>query len=515
MVPLENAQRVRALKRIARIVRSLPNFDQALGEIVNTIAEFAEVDFCALYLVDAERREIVLKAAKGVSKKNLGRKVKLGEGFLGKAVETKESFLEEVKEPSIYDLPLWQRKTSSFLILPLIVDGRVVGVLDIRSLSPKPLTQKQILSTILANEIAVLIQGAKLFNETRESLQEHQVLYEIGLLLTSARETKDVLSVILESALRVINAPAGSLALYDEKKEEFSLAVSLGFSPHFAKKSKWKLRKGGLTGQILARNSPLVISDVTQNQACDNPVMIRESIKSLMAVPLRWEGKTVGVLFVDDFMPRDFTSDEVSVFSLLANQATIAIMKAQLLDKTQRLAITDGLTGVFNYRYFQERLEEELKRAERYSHPLSLIIADIDNFKNYNDRHGHLQGNFILKKIVGTIRRATREVDIVARYGGEEFIIILPETDGADALQVAQKIRQAVEKTAFPHEETQPGKKITISLGVATYPDDTRDKKELIDKTDKAMYLSKKQGKNRVSTLKDLLRGNEKMVSNN
>ncbi|MFQ5574686.1 MAG: diguanylate cyclase, partial [Terriglobia bacterium] len=360
---------------------------------------------------------------------------------------------------------------------------------------------------------AALIDGGKLFNETRKSLLEHQVLYEIGLLLTSAREIQEVLEVILESAMRVISAPAGSLALYDDEQKKFVMAVQIGFSPDFALKNEWTHREGGLTDQILAETNPLVVSDVTENKACDNPVMIREGIKSLMAVALRWEKKIVGILYVDDFVPREFSSDEVSVLSLLANQATIAIMKAQLLEETQRLAITDGLTEVFNHRYFQDRLAEELRRAERYVHPLSLILVDIDNFKNYNDRFGHIRGDFVLRKTIQTVKEATREVDIVARYGGEEFIIILPETSGADAAKVAEKIRSAVEKAPFPDERTQPGKKLTISLGVATYPDDASAKDELINKTDKAMYLSKRMGKNRVSQARDLTNGRSRFAA--
>jgi len=164
----------------------------------------------------------------------------------------------------------------------------------------------------------------------------------------------------------------------------------------------------------------------------------------------------------------------------------------------QRLSQTDPLTGLYNRRGLDERMQVEMLRAKRYQHPLSAIMADIDYFKNYNDVHGHLEGDVILKQIAELLRFHVRETDVVARFGGEEFLILLTETAKAEALEVAEKIRAAVSVRPFPHAGTQPEGKLTISLGVATSSADLSEARELISKADHALYVAKQAGRNRV-----------------
>lgn len=166
--------------------------------------------------------------------------------------------------------------------------------------------------------------------------------------------------------------------------------------------------------------------------------------------------------------------------------------------KLQELSVTDGLTGAYNHRYFYAKLEEEMKRAERYCHPLSLIMSDIDYFKNYNDAHGHIEGDNVLKGVAACIKKNVRDEDIVARYGGEEFTVILPETGKKDAGETAERIRRYIQAQMFPNKETQPGGSLTISLGIAVFPEDAADPKGLIEKADAALYRAKENGRNRV-----------------
>ncbi len=346
----------------------------------------------------------------------------------------------------------------------------------------------------------------KLIEEKKKGIEDLKVLYQIGLLLASVEDMDEVLYTIVSFALKLTHSPAGSLALYDKVKNEFSLAVAIGFSSEFSKVSRWTLRPGGLTSFILSRENPTIIPDVSLEPTFNNPVMLKEGIKSLVAIPLlAQEKKIIGILYVDDFIPRSFTLREINILSLLANQATIALEKAQLLEQIKDLAITDGLTNLLNHRFFHERLDEELNRAKRFQRALSLIIFDIDYFKNYNDYYGHLKGDLVLKKVAKTIENLVRKVDLAARYGGEEFTVVLPETEREEALNVGERIRKAIEFTPFPGEEIQPKGKLTISGGVATYPRDARNKEELIEKADKAMYEAKKRGRNKVLGYSQLL----------
>jgi len=187
-----------------------------------------------------------------------------------------------------------------------------------------------------------------------------------------------------------------------------------------------------------------------------------------------------------------FGQEDVDLLSTLANQAAITIYNARLY----HLAITDGLTQLRIHRYFQQRLDEELIRAKQFSHPISLIMSDIDHFKSFNDTYGHQQGDIVLIETAKIFRLSVREVDIPARYGGEEFAIILPETDIKQAKEIAENLRKRIEAHEYPAKE---GKlKVTISLGVSTYPAHAAEKELLIKAADQALYKAKESGRNRV-----------------
>ncbi len=171
---------------------------------------------------------------------------------------------------------------------------------------------------------------------------------------------------------------------------------------------------------------------------------------------------------------------------------------ALLLERVRRLSVTDYLTGINNRRYFFERFKEDLARAVRYQRNLSLLMLDIDHFKHYNDLHGHQQGDALLVELTGLLSRSIRRPDYIARYGGEEFVIVAPESGKQSAQQMAEKLRSLVEGQFFASEESQPGGNLTVSIGVASYPEDGRTVDELVSKSDAALYIAKDMGRNKV-----------------
>jgi len=190
------------------------------------------------------------------------------------------------------------------------------------------------------------------------------------------------------------------------------------------------------------------------------------------------------------------TADELQELAVDFN-----MMADSLLDKTSRLekeAITDGLTGLYNHRHFYNRLEFEINRAARANSPVSVLIFDVDNFKKYNDRYGHPKGDEVLRKCAAAIRESVRSVDIAARYGGEEFAVILAETDKEGAIVAAENIRRAIEELRFSDEEGDTTHNVTVSIGVSSYPADTKEVNDLVKKADDALYTAKMEGKNRV-----------------
>ncbi|HTA77416.1 MAG TPA: diguanylate cyclase [bacterium] len=198
----------------------------------------------------------------------------------------------------------------------------------------------------------------------------------------------------------------------------------------------------------------------------------------------------LGLVFFENAMR---LSDEEA-----GQQDVLAIEYALLYERTRQIAITDRLTGLYNFGYFLDRLKEEKMRAERYHRLLSLIIFDIDHFKKYNDANGHPAGNEVLKKIAQILKAEAREVDIVARYGGEEMVVILPETGRRRAAELAERIREKIASTVFEKMDSQPLKKVTVSAGVATYPVDAANEESLTKRADASLYEAKSKGRNQV-----------------
>jgi diguanylate cyclase (GGDEF)-like protein len=178
----------------------------------------------------------------------------------------------------------------------------------------------------------------------------------------------------------------------------------------------------------------------------------------------------------------------------------IRIKKAIEHEQTRRLAYTDALTSLANYRSFHTRLQQEIERADRYHRPLSLIMLDIDYFKAYNDTYGHPRGDAILAQVAMLLKQTSRSSDIVARYGGEEFALILPETDQPSAAALGDRLRAEIEQFQFAGEEHLPSKILTISVGIATYSH-YADKAALIAAADAELYRAKREGRNRVCAM--------------
>jgi diguanylate cyclase (GGDEF)-like protein len=190
---------------------------------------------------------------------------------------------------------------------------------------------------------------------------------------------------------------------------------------------------------------------------------------------------------------------EKRMLEMVADLGALALNNIYQFNKIQAAANTDGLTQLHNKSYFQKRFAEELAKAQKGRYPMSVFIFDIDHFKKYNDANGHLAGDECLKLTAKVVKESLREDDVAARYGGEEFIVILPTTHRDGALRAAEKIRLAIEAQAFtPPHPVNPGGKVTVSGGIATYPDDGLDATSLISKADAGLYEAKRQGRNRV-----------------
>lgn len=341
-------------------------------------------------------------------------------------------------------------------------------------------------------------QEAKI-QDLNKTLHNLSILYNISQAVNFIDDLKRLISVILDKAIDTINAEKGSLMLYNSSDNTLQVKVVYGLKN---KKDEEDINNGiiecqkiapdvGIAGKVFTEKKS-IITNLGGNDPRFNQFGPDSHVSSLICVPLIAKGECIGIINITNKKNgKLFNKKDLEFVEALANQAAIAVDNAQLYE----LATKDGLTKLYIHRHFYYLLESEIKRVQRYHHVLSLIIMDIDNFKNVNDTYGHLVGDMVLKEIANAIQKTIRHVDIPARYGGEEFTVILPETTAASALVIAERIREKISQIAVKVDENTFVRP-TVSMGVAEYPNAADNVKELIDYADKALYVSKENGKN-------------------
>ncbi|MCK4241730.1 MAG: sensor domain-containing diguanylate cyclase [Candidatus Atribacteria bacterium] len=351
-------------------------------------------------------------------------------------------------------------------------------------------------------ELEKLKEELVVLNKERQRLTKE--LSALRLIISEINSTLDldrVLDLIIHKGIQIVKAERGSVMLFDHKKEELYIKSSVRLSKKTV--SAVRIKPGeGIAGWVFKEDKPLLIKEGAKDPRFKSFEAIKEELKSIISVPLKVRDQVIGVINVDNKRKGDFfNKDDLRLLSTFANQAAIAIQNAKLHQEIKQLAITDELTGLYNFRYIKDRLEEEVKRAQRFKHPLALIMADIDHFKEFNDAYGHLEGNKALQNIAGILQLNVREVDIVGRFGGEEFIIILPEANKKEAHKIAERIRIKVEDYNFINKKSHPNEKVTLSLGITSCFQENITPQGLVQKVDQALYLAKGKGRNRVEVI--------------
>jgi diguanylate cyclase (GGDEF)-like protein len=245
----------------------------------------------------------------------------------------------------------------------------------------------------------------------------------------------------------------------------------------------------GFSSWVAKQKKPILLNDLHPAQRSDRP-----EIGSFLSVPMVVQGELIGVLNLSHSANLAFSEEHLRLLTLIAAQAAAILQRVLMYDEMARLAITDDLTGLYNRRHFQSRLAEERVRAERYGLCFSLLYLDIDGFKAINDTWGHPLGDRILADMGKVMRQWGRASDLIARHGGEEFVVLLPMTDSAQAARAADRLRTLVQEHSFPRR-----KRLTISLGISSFPADGTTEEELLKKADAALYLAKRLGRNRVA----------------
>ncbi len=325
-------------------------------------------------------------------------------------------------------------------------------------------------------------------------LFETTILNEFAALSGSLQDFMETLISVFENLDRIFDYLAGGLFLLDEK--ELYLYVNKPISEELLEETAEETLRTATGYAWSGEDSSLVERTVINVEAVVKQGEWKKPELAFAHIPLTSHKKVIGVLLVAGAATPAFRRDAPSILNLVRNELTMIVDNARLYEDAKRMAITDGLTRIYNHRFFQELFEKEFKRAVRYNTTFSLIMLDIDFFKRLNDTHGHLYGDEILREMAALVRGCLRTMDILARYGGEEFAILLPETDLEDAVLTAERIRMAVANHDFPLSR---GKKVsvTVSQGVTSFPaPDIKERSDIVAKADAALYEAKEAGRN-------------------
>lgn len=375
----------------------------------------------------------------------------------------------------------------------------LLGVLAVANVDVSP--EEEHLIRGFALQLSLAVENQRLQADVVSKLTELRAVQTLSRQFLTCLEPEVLFQAILDEARKITGAQRGSLMVAAHGDGELLVKAVTGINEKVVQ--KLRVRPGdGVAGRVFSTGEPILVKNIENDPRFGRKNRPRHSTKSFVSLPITMDRRVIGVLNLSDKLTGDiFAEEDLRILEGIAVQATIAIERSSYYQQSQELrkiSITDPLTGLLNRRYFQERLVEEVDRATRHGHPLSLIMIDIDHFKSYNDANGHPAGDKALMLTGRSLRGSIRAIDVVSRFGGEEFAVILPETRKQEAVEIGERIRREVESLYYPGEESLPSGCLTISLGLAGFPEDARDLKGLIQRADQALYMAKDQGRNRL-----------------
>ena len=493
------------LLRACRDLSDILNSDELYAAFVGIIRHKFGIAKLALFAFDPEKETFELVFSSGLGKleykfktgkENLWQTILQGKPFAVVDDSGNPLFAKFLEKQDLKILP-------SELWVPLVMRNEVMGLLTMGGKSEgQPFDDFDLyyLQQITA-QAAVSINTCRMYELRRKekedldnTLQNLSLLYGIGKAMNYISDLKKLLQYILKQAIDVASAEKGSLMLYDLESDRLNIRVLAGLEDidyqDKVNNNEIKCRSfkpgEGIAGRVFLNAQPMIVNNIREDS------LFIESdtsyVRSIACIPMVVYNDVIGVINVTNKKSgKEFTGQDIKMLKAVADQAAVAVNKAQLWD----MAVTDSLTGLYLRRYFMVKLQEEIHRAERYDKIISVIMADLDRFKDINDTHGHDVGDRALEAISQFLQKNIRDVDTIARYGGEEFVMLIPDADKESAFSLAERLREELARVNL--DNLPP---ITISLGIATYPVDGTDIDDLIKKADAAMYAAKKAGRN-------------------
>jgi len=489
------ASQLALLEEASRQIAGLLDEREICQQVMQTVVRSFGYAEAAILLI-VENSELELIAIGGTEDMGFspGLRVKMGQGIIGHTAVSREIYVTgDVSHDPYYATPPRGPSTGSAVSLPMLHENELLGVLYIESIIPNDF-DIEIVRTFqtLTSHTVTAIHRARLFAVARDHLRAITAVQSVSQTVSSSLELEQIFQTVVETLHTTFGYNFVSIYLLDGNV--LRLGAQIGYPLELIYREI--PITSGIVGRAVQSAKTEFIPDVRRE-----PGFLRASseVESEICVPLIKDGTVLGILNVESERGHLLTETDVSILTSFAGQVAVAIENARLHSQVKSLALTDSLTALANRRAFDYALEAEVARVARYGPPLSLIIIDIDSFKLYNDTWGHPAGDARLRSIADLLRANMRHPDIAARYGGEEFALLLPFTDKAGAILLAERLRATAEANS-PHG-TRAGESVsghTLSIGVASFSEDGTTPAELLFAADYAELIAKRLGKNRV-----------------
>jgi len=482
-------QKIAILYDLSQAVMSTFDVDEVLNRTLGIMRDYFQMPNAGIFLVDEEAQELYLRAGFGRPHQPGDIRQKIGEGIVGSAARSKRavSVGDVSKEPRYI-----QRlsATRSELAIPLMVRDTVVGVLDFQSESLNFYDGETIdLLTLFATQVSQGLQNARLYSSEQRRARQLEAINAIARQTTAVVNLEELMDKFCRLILERFSVDHVAVLLEGDgrlqiKAHQGKLTAAMGQGT--------TLELGtGLASRAFDSGKSVLENDVSRDEGY-LPGFVETQAE--MCAPLLFFGEKLGVLVLDSANRNAFEPGDIQSLEAVADICAGAIYNARHFERTRQLAYLDGLTGIFNRRFFEMRIAEEMERADRYGSQVSVVMFDIDHFKKLNDEFGHLLGDEVLRQVSKLMAQNVRKGDVLCRYGGEEFSLLLPQTSGTNAYEVAEKLRRAVELFPFPGVP----RTVSVSAGVADCPRFGKTRDDLVAAADAALYQAKQAGRNKV-----------------
>ncbi len=483
-------QKVAILYDASQAVLSAVDLDDVLQQILAIARDYFHVNNVAILLLDEYTNELYPRVHMGWNPESEKLRVPIGTGITGIAASLKRPiYLPDVSLDPRYIST--SDSTRSELAVPLMVRDSVVGVLDCQSEKLDYFDNESIdLLTLFSTQASMALQNAKLHALERQRAKQLEAINDIARQTTLVLDLKELLSKVC--LLIKDSFPVSHVAVLLKEDEDLVLRAHHGtLTPRIPEGGRLPA-SAGLWGRALLANKTLIENDA---KTAPDYVGFYAETGSRMCIPLVSFGQTMGALVLDSDRIGAFAPGEMQPLESVADICATAIQNAHYVERVKQLAYLDGLTGIFNRRFFELRIAEEMERARRFGTGMGVIMVDIDEFKRLNDEFGHLLGDEVLRQVSSIFHQQLRKIDVVCRYGGEEFAILLSQTNPQHAHGVAEKLRRLIATWQFPGVP----RPVTISAGAAAYPEHGTTRDEIVKAADAGLYAAKVAGRNRVA----------------